>query len=296
MIRKYLIEKKGYNPQNIITLRDDNNNFEKPTYYNIIKNLNLLIEKANQDKDCEEIFILYSGHGTYIKDLNRDEKDGRDEVIVPCDFKLIKDDDLSNIIRKLRDNIQCYCLMDCCHSGTILDLPYVHTTNMGKTIIQSDNSKIYATYNNKKIVMISGCLDSQTSSDVYNIYNNDKDMTDYMINNDRAGGALTANFIKIVYNNPRIKFIECLPLLHLVLKLQRFTQLPQLSTSYQFIKNKNIINNMVPKRKNMIKINSKNIQSKSDTKEYTKDNKQNECIKVNENSKLVFRYKKIIKI
>jgi metacaspase-1 len=48
---------------------------------------------------------------------------------VPLDFQdvgMILDDDLFEcIIQKLPKGVFLVCLMDCCHSGSILDLPYV---------------------------------------------------------------------------------------------------------------------------------------------------------------------------
>ena len=43
---------------------------------------------------------------------------------------MIRDDDLYNIlIEPLKDDVHLVCLMDCCHSGTVLDLPYVYKAN-----------------------------------------------------------------------------------------------------------------------------------------------------------------------
>ncbi len=103
----------------------------------------------------DAIFLHYSGHGSKIEDDNNDEDDGYDEVLVPLDFQkegMIRDDDLYDIFVKglpqgvhvvslvsfLWHGISVVCQetvesykssflyqMDCCHSGTILDLPFV---------------------------------------------------------------------------------------------------------------------------------------------------------------------------
>lgn len=72
----------------------------------------------------------YSGHGTKLRDDDRNEEaDGYDEALVPLDFQqvgMLRDDDLFDIlIKDLPDGVHMVSLMDCCHSGTILDLPYI---------------------------------------------------------------------------------------------------------------------------------------------------------------------------
>ena len=50
----------------------------KPTKQNIIKHLNKLVDFSNEE-DVSEIWVSYSGHGSYVRDRNRDEDDGKDE-------------------------------------------------------------------------------------------------------------------------------------------------------------------------------------------------------------------------
>ncbi len=247
MLRKYLIEKRGYSPENITMLRDDNELFSKPTKQNIVDGLNNLIKKANDDNTTKEIFFAFSGHGTYIKDTNKDERDGKDEVVYTLDDKYLVDDELRTILLKLDKTVTMYAIMDCCHSGTIVDLPYVYTISGGKVILSENNSTQYKSFLGKKICMISGCLDNQTSADAYGMYvANPSDPEEYRISNSNlAGGALTANLLYILYNNPRIDISESLPLVRLTLKMLKFTQFPLLSTSWNFLK-KEVKKDIIP--------------------------------------------------
>jgi hypothetical protein len=67
-----------------------------------------------------------------VDDLSGDEKSGMDQTLVPLDFKKfagkdghIIDDDIHKIlVAQLPEGCKLFCLFDCCHSGTMLDLPY----------------------------------------------------------------------------------------------------------------------------------------------------------------------------
>ena len=83
-IRNLLISKFKYSSSDIIVLTDDTP--KKPTGINIMNELGKLVIKAYHNQ-LDEIWIHYSGHGSYVRDRNQDEKDGRDEVLVPIDYK-----------------------------------------------------------------------------------------------------------------------------------------------------------------------------------------------------------------
>lgn len=154
---------------------------EKPTKQKMIFELEKIITDS---VGCEEIFIHYSGHGGNIKDMNKEESDGYDEVIFPIDFRtngFIKDDVLHSIIIKTKCDLRI--LLDCCNSGTGTDLYYnvrVKNDQIAKT------TQLQKPVNNQfNILMLSGCLDEQVSYDVY-----DRDRKKYM-------GALTSTFLDI---------------------------------------------------------------------------------------------------
>lgn len=80
-------------------------------------------------------FFLYLliGHGGRVRDTSGDEDDGYDETLIPVDFmqagQIVDDDLFDKLIKPLPANCQMTSLMDCCHSGTVLDLPYRFTAD-----------------------------------------------------------------------------------------------------------------------------------------------------------------------
>ena len=62
-------------------------------------------------------------------DTNGDEVDGYDEALCPLDFEtsgVIVDDEVNEtLVRPLPRGAKLHAVVDACHSGTILDLPYL---------------------------------------------------------------------------------------------------------------------------------------------------------------------------
>ena len=85
---------------------------------------------VNESRTGDTVWIHYSGHGGRVADNDGDEDDGYDETLIPVDFQRkgqIRDDDLLRLrylVKPMREGVLMTCLMDCCHSGTVLDLPY----------------------------------------------------------------------------------------------------------------------------------------------------------------------------
>ena len=117
-MKKYLLQ-QGYTEENINVLTDKT--FIKPTRNNIIQYILDLVTS-----NAKTMFLHYSGHGFWIPDKDNDEVDGRDEVLVPLDYKhgLISDDQLRGLLSFSKPNTHLTILLDCCHSGTGMDLPF----------------------------------------------------------------------------------------------------------------------------------------------------------------------------
>jgi len=154
------------------------------TYENIMIELGYLVNRSNQFPGTE-IWFSYSGHGT--SKYSFFENDNRSEVICPCDYQdsgLISDVWLQeNFIQKLHKDTKLFVLMDCCNSGSNMNLPYCLENGM--------ETKREYEYDNElcTIVKISGCRDDQTSADYYD--NRDKEFQ----------GALTNAFLKLDYGS-----------------------------------------------------------------------------------------------
>lgn len=183
MLKNLLIDAYDYKSSNITTLRDDKNYNSIPTRINIINEINNLMRES---ETLSEIWIHYSGHGSYIHDLNNDEIDGKDEVIIPVDYKtngIIIDDELRNILQ----NAKCSVIitMDSCNSGTSWDITYSFPIikNKIKRTIENKNK-----LKNQNIYMIAGSRDNESAVEFFNHENNLK------------MGALTSTLINCLRN------------------------------------------------------------------------------------------------
>lgn len=210
-----LIDAYGYDKSNICVLRDDGvKGFEMPTRANIIKQLQNLVKLS---KDEDEIWIHYSGHGSYIRDTNGDEYDRKDEVLVPCDYKqenLIVDDELKQLLNTSKGLV--YITLDCCHSGTGWDLPY---------LFRNANNRLYKytmgkTMTNKNIYMLSGARDYQTAADSY---------SEEQVN---SMGAFTEAFIECVrFHNHNVSLVQLHSDINKYMTTKGFSQLSELTSS-----------------------------------------------------------------
>ena len=210
-----LIDAYGYSKSNINVLRDDNiKGFELPTKENIIKHLKNLVKETQTN---DEIWIHYSGHGSYIWDRNNDEFDGKDEILIPSDYKkgnIIIDDELRTIFNNSKGSV--YITSDCCHSGTGWDLPYLFRRYNNRL----RGYQIGESMQNKNIYMLSGSRDYQTAADSYS-----KEQAE-------ALGAFTDAFIECSrLRNHNVTLTDLHKDINLYLKKKNFSQRSELTSS-----------------------------------------------------------------
>lgn len=222
---KQVLLKNGYKEENIRMMSEDHN--ELPTKHKIAVGLIWLME--NKENKPMEIFFHYSGHGSWVADRNGDEEDGRDECLVPIDYKrvgMLYDDDINNLLEQhLTSNTKLFTVIDACHSGTMLDLKYqmkclkVNKVN-GKVLTEFQMKKYnYSDSIKGKITMVSGCTDVQTSADAWI----DRQSQGALTN------ALVATFTKYNYD---LTFDELMASVYQVIKGYNFQQNPALSSNF----------------------------------------------------------------
>jgi uncharacterized caspase-like protein len=159
IIRNMLIDAYAYDESDIIIMRDDSGDFIAPTKTNIMSNLNLLVSDS---ENLEEIWFHYSGHGSQLQNQNSELR----EIIIPSNYKeegVIQDIELFELIK----NLKCRTIMvfDCCHSGSICDMPWSFEYVNPEHMITHTNNVIIE---NQNIHVFSGCRDNQTSADSLN--------------------------------------------------------------------------------------------------------------------------------
>jgi hypothetical protein len=202
---------------NIKILTDDiPNPTIQPNRKNILDAINWLVSDL---KPGDNVYFHYSGHGGLVKDTNGDEICGSDSCIYPIyenKIQVILDDELKLLLaNKIPKGCKCFIVLDCCHSGSGLDLRYnMNCPAYGTIVINQDNKQ---TATNGSVILLSGCTDTQTSADTVNTVG-------------QPSGALT-NALLDIWNTygVNIKLKHLLWNIRKLLKQRGYTQIPQLS-------------------------------------------------------------------
>lgn len=183
---------------------------------------------ASWRDDLDLVWIHYSGHGTSIRDTSGDELDGKDECLVPSDFKtggLIKDDAINALCSQFNPKTRVICVFDCCHSGTIGDVKYSWE---GPNKVSIENILCAASC---RVITISGCLDTQVSMDAYNIDNSKK-----------FAGAMTTCLLAVLRDPAkRGDVFKIIDELQKRLKDGGFEQVPKVCSSHNLAKDPTFI-------------------------------------------------------
>jgi len=219
-----LINQFKFDPANIRILVD-----ERATKKGILERLEWLLDKY---KIGDELVFHYSGHGSQVRDRNGDELDDQlDEILCPHDLNWddpLTDDYLGILFKQIPEGVYLTMLCDSCHSGTITkNISDIHRAK-SKSILPPFDIRARSLYRilpknkmgrkNKDIatqrhVLMSGCKDSQTSSDNYI--------------NGKYQGAFTWALGTVIKNNPDTTWVKAHE--DTVNLLSDYSQDPQLS-------------------------------------------------------------------
>ncbi|KAF7842984.1 metacaspase-1-like isoform X1 [Senna tora] len=200
-MRYFLINQFGFPADSILMLTDDKeekNPLKIPTKQNIQMALRWLVEGS---RSGDSLVFHFSGHGTQEVDLNMDEVDRYDEALCPVDYeskgKIIDDEINATIVRPLPRGAKLHAIIDACHSGTVLDLPFLCKMNREGSYIWQDHTLPSAGYKGTGgglAVCISACDDAGTSLDTS------------ALSGKVVTGALTYSLIQAVQNEPGLTY------------------------------------------------------------------------------------------
>ena len=90
-------------------------------------------------------FFHYSGHGGQVKDTDDHRPTGFDDTLIPVDYEkrgqIVSDTLHEHLVTNLARGSTLFVVLDCCHSGSALELPYLY---------QSDDNGNISVFNNLK--------------------------------------------------------------------------------------------------------------------------------------------------
>ncbi|KAG6409144.1 hypothetical protein SASPL_132178 [Salvia splendens] len=175
-------------PQESVLVLAEEDGHPPPTRENIEEGLRWLVRGI---RPGDSLVFYFSGHGKRQREeVAGDEIDGFDETICPVDFEengMIVDNFINRaIVRPLVPGVTLHAIIDSCHSGTILDLPYVCDAR-GEWEDNSPPSGAYKGTKGGKAICFSACEDFQLAADT-TLFSSDKEMT----------GAMTITFINAI--------------------------------------------------------------------------------------------------
>lgn len=122
-MKAYLTKVCGFHSTNMAILMDDGKS-TSPTRQNITAAIATLVQSVKPGDVC---VLHFSGHGEQLRSKTNPE--GWDETILPLDFATagqIRDVELFNtFVCKIPRDVYTTCIFDSCHSGSMLNLPYI---------------------------------------------------------------------------------------------------------------------------------------------------------------------------
>ncbi|KAK4792508.1 hypothetical protein SAY86_022943 [Trapa natans] len=168
---KFLLVSRFKFPESSILLltEEESDPYRRPTRQNMINAMRWLVQGCQPG---DSLVFHFSGHGSQKRNLTGDEIDGFDETLCPVDYKThgqIVDDEINDIIvRPLPPGAKLHAIIDACHSGTVLDLPFLCRMDRTGKYSWEDHrprSGRWKGTSGGEVFSFSGCDDNQTSAD-----------------------------------------------------------------------------------------------------------------------------------
>lgn len=171
-MKDMLIRRFNFPESSILMLTDDEatDPDKIPTKQNIMRAMSWLVEGCEPG---DSLVFHYSGHGgSQEQNYIGEEIDGFDEILCPADYMtngMIVDNEINEtIVRPLPAGVKLHAIIDACHSGTVLDLPFLCKMDRGGGYAWEDHRPPSGTWKGTsggEAISFSGCDDKQTSTD-----------------------------------------------------------------------------------------------------------------------------------
>lgn len=214
-----------------------------PTMQNILKQLQIILNKANTNDD---VFIYYAGHGVqFLKNIlisdvaNHDIKtSGIDEAIVPVNFgfkrstgfiNVISDNTLNQFIRDFgKSKVKILLIFDCCHCGTVCNLKYSYGY-----VDANSNGIVYDIATDQHIDKIKPIRSDviSVSACIYNELNYEDVIRFAKSENGKEQGVLTGSLRYALRSNPNITSDVFNILKAIVTYTAKYGQCPKISSN-----------------------------------------------------------------
>jgi hypothetical protein len=209
------------------------------TRENILGELDRLVSGASGG---DVVVFTYSGHGTWVYDQGeRDESDNRDEALCAHDGNII-DDELRAVIRRIDRDARLTVISDSCHSGTVTRamlmracrrekaqaggapkpryMPPADEIDAVRAEMTPIRQRLLYPESDMPELLLTGCNATEYSYDAFV--------------GGRYNGAMTANAIRLIKDNPRQTYRELHRKLRQVLPSPEYPQSPQLEGRDEF--------------------------------------------------------------
>jgi len=197
-----------------------------------------LVHGAQPD---DSLFCYFSGHALQMKDVTGLELDGQSESMCAIDYLggeqwqdrsantpgLIVDTEMHRLmVQPLPARCRLTVIYDCCHSGTLLNLPYIYNSRGALKEFSHPNTRemLRRLSSHADVISLSASKDHQEAAET------------------PLGGALSRAFLDCM--KPYRNNITCKELIGSVreyMKRRRYPQQPQLSSSHPMDTNRRFV-------------------------------------------------------
>ncbi|KAI5798538.1 caspase domain-containing protein [Pyronema domesticum] len=206
----------------------------QPTRKNIIRSMQWLVKDARPN---DSLFFFYSGHGEQMKDYGGDELDGYDECLSIDDTAFVVDDEIHELLVKpLKPGVRLTALINACHSGSMLDLPYMYSPACEKHLIAAQDHREYPGTVRSSMTTTATALDERTSPADVVVWSSCHDRISYGMrtSKEKGTGLFVQAFLTALALKPKQSYGQLLNSINRELSCMRYKKLqsPRLSCSH----------------------------------------------------------------